>query len=106
MEAHLSPTQQVASSNLAVRTTEKSTTPKVVEQAKQQTKNVIKDRDGTTIRVRDHILFLTRGAYPSRRGVVRKVERLWIVAEDSEGREIRRAPSNVRAISAESRILN
>ena len=35
----------------------------------------INDRDGNVINVGDHVAFLTRGAYPSRRGIVQSVNK-------------------------------
>jgi len=59
---------------------------------------VVRDRDGTEILIGDTVLFLSRGLFASRSGVVYKIssngER--VTSRDDRNRPISRAPYNLR----------
>ena len=56
------------------------------------------DRDGNIIYVGSVVKFLTKGRFDSTEGVVDKYNKTRVIAIDSKGRSIERAPSNVRVI--------
>ena len=60
-----------------------------------------RDRNGAPINVGDSVVFLTRGAYPSRGGQVIHVDQQWVVSRDNNEREIRRSPNNVQVVPAQ-----
>ena len=61
------------------------------------------DRDGNIIYVGSVVKFLTKGRFDSTEGVVDKYNKARVIAIDSKGRSIERAPRNVRVISEVSR---
>ena len=59
---------------------------------------VVRDRDGTEILIGDRVLFLTRGLYSSRTGIVYKISQNGerVTSRDERDRSISRAPYNLR----------
>ena len=58
----------------------------------------VNDRDGTPIKIGDTVVFLTRGLFGSKEGVVYKVARnkARVTARDYKNNSISRAPHNLR----------
>ena len=66
--------------------------------ATASTRKIALDRYDSPIAIGDRVVFLTKGKFPSTEGIVSRFSknRERVFATDSEGREIPRAPRNVR----------